>query len=86
MVVQQKTGCESCSLQLTWYSEHRTNNIVLPPFIIDQIRQREERERSIRDQPAIQLPMPPRLPLMPQLDDSGRDPDAPERGVVIIDL
>jgi hypothetical protein len=59
---------------------------VLPPFIIDQIRQREERERSIRDQPAIQLPMPPRRPPMPQMDDPGRDPDAGERGVVIIDL
>ena len=69
-----------------WYSGQRTNNNVLPPFIIDQIRQREERERSIRDQPALQLPMPPKRPPLPHTEEDGRDPDAPERGVVIIDL
>ena len=55
---------------------------MLPPFIIEQIRKREEEERKRGDQPVIQLPLPE------------ADPDArrihveeePERGVVIIDL
>ncbi len=59
---------------------------MLPPFIIEQIRQREERERdrreSEREQPRLEIPLdrfPPRLPAEPEEDD-------PNRGVVILEL
>ena len=54
---------------------------MLPPFIIEQIRQREERERRHAPQPYLELPVPPAVP--------PRDPgerDERDRGVVIIDL
>ena len=54
---------------------------MLPPFIIEQIRQREERERRNAPQPFLELPLPPLAPL--------REPeerDTSDRGVVIIDL
>ena len=54
---------------------------MLPPFIIEQIRQREERERRHAPQPYLELPIPPAAP--------PRDPgerDERDRGVVIIDL
>ena len=62
-----------------------SEEIVLPPFIIEQIRRREEEERR-RDQPRLELPVdayPPRSqdPGMEEVDDEG-----PERGVVILDL
>ena len=54
---------------------------MLPPFIIEQIRQREERERRNAPQPFLELPVPPsRLPREP------RDREDSDRGVVIIDL
>ena len=54
---------------------------MLPPFIIDQIRRREEDERHA-PQPVRELPLPMRVPpdQRPHADDEG------ERGVVIIDL
>jgi hypothetical protein len=55
---------------------------MLPPFIIEQIRQREERERRNAPQPFLELPVPAAPP-------GYREPDAREevdRGVVIIDL
>jgi hypothetical protein len=55
---------------------------MLPPFIIEQIRQREERERRNAPQPFLELPVPPPPP-------GYREPDGREevdRGVVIIDL
>ena len=56
---------------------------MLPPLIIDQIRQREEEERHRREQqPAIELPL--YVPRQPPEDSAG-DRDA-DRGVVIIDL
>lgn len=54
---------------------------MLPPFIIEQIRQREERERRNAPQPFLEIPLPPVVP--------PREPDEREngeRGVVIIDL
>jgi hypothetical protein len=54
---------------------------MLPPFIIEQIRKREEEERARYEQP--QLEIPPDRP-------RPRTPEAPEedgnRGVVILDL
>jgi hypothetical protein len=55
---------------------------MLPPFIIEQIRQREERERRNAPQPFLELPLPtPRT--VPQRDTDETEGD---RGVVIIDL
>lgn len=55
---------------------------MLPPFIIEQIRQREERERrNAPQQPFLELPVPPAH--MPR---DKEEPDDRDRGVVIIDL
>jgi len=58
---------------------------MLPPFIIEQIRQREEKERSRREehQPRLELPLDrrPARPRAPEIDD-----DDPNRGVIILDL
>jgi hypothetical protein len=52
---------------------------MLPPFIIEQIRQREERERRNAPQPFLELPL--HRPMRE------REPEeTSERGVVIIDL
>jgi len=53
---------------------------MLPPFIIEQIRRREEQERA-REQPQLEIPAD---------RPAHRAPKAPEekaeRGVVVIDL
>jgi len=55
---------------------------MLPPFIIEQIRKREEDERLNERRPVLELPLPqPGYPAEQQPAD-----DEPERGVVIIDL
>jgi hypothetical protein len=57
---------------------------MLPPFIIEQIRRREEEERCRReqlDQPRLELPVDVYHPV-PARED--REPA--ERGVVILDL
>ena len=52
---------------------------MLPPFIIEKIRRREEDEARREQRPFVEAPMPPPRP---------READADEanRGVVIIDL
>jgi hypothetical protein len=59
---------------------------MLPPFIIEQIRQREERERQRRDEsrPRLELPLEP-MPARRRVDD-GVEEDDPNRGIVILDL
>jgi hypothetical protein len=56
---------------------------MLPPFIIEQIRKREEELRQHeRQQPHLELPIPPSVPAprRPQADeDEGR-------GVIIVEL
>jgi hypothetical protein len=54
---------------------------MLPPFIIEQIRKREEEARRERqaEQPRLELPVDHRVP------DTTSD-DEPERGVIIVDL
>lgn len=54
---------------------------MLPPFIIDQIRKREEDERRHRpsNAPRLPIPIPGKLPGHPEEDE-------PSRGVVIIDV
>jgi len=54
---------------------------MLPGFIIDQIRQREEEEQAKQWIPRLELPVPARE------GAPAPDPDEePERGIVIIDL
>jgi len=52
---------------------------MLPPFIIEQIREREERERRIQPQPFLELPIYQPMP-------REKPPEESDRGVVIIDL
>ena len=56
---------------------------MLPPFIIEQIRQREERERRNAPQPFLELPVPPPVSTPSRAPEEREDGD---RGVVIIDL
>jgi hypothetical protein len=54
---------------------------MLPPFIIEQIRKREE-ERRQHDGPRIELPIPvPQAPRRQSVPDDEQD-----RGVIIVDL
>ncbi|MCS6798644.1 MAG: hypothetical protein NZ898_08945 [Myxococcota bacterium] len=57
---------------------------MLPPFIIEQIRKREEEEARRREpQPVLELPLPGPPP---RPDSSRYDDEEKDRGVVIIDL
>ncbi len=60
---------------------------MLPPFIIDQIRRREEEERLRRDaeQPRLELPLDRDRPRRDDGEKKKKD-DEPERGVIILDL
>ena len=54
---------------------------MLPPFIIEQIRRREEQEKGRRDQPRLEIPVDRPAPRAPKpSEDSG------DRGVIVIDL
>ena len=55
---------------------------MLPPFIIDQIRRREERDREDHARPFVELPVPAPVPTPARSDEQ----DPPSRGVVVIDL
>lgn len=59
---------------------------MLPPFIIDQIRRREEEESRRREyeQPRLELPVDVYQPA-PKPRGDEPEPDA-ERGVIILDL
>jgi hypothetical protein len=59
---------------------------MLPPFIIEQIRKREEEERRSRrqDQPRLDIPMDVHRPAAPR--ESEDDPESSDRGIVIVDL
>jgi len=54
---------------------------MLPPFIIDQIRKREEQDRRRDDRPRVELPLPLSGPAVEQ-----RTEEEADRGLVIIDL
>jgi len=60
---------------------------MLPGFIIDQIRQREEEEKAKRPIPQIELhlPIPEGLKVPEGSKPPARDEES-ERGIVIIDL
>ena len=56
---------------------------MLPPFIIEQIRKREEEERARHeryDQPSLELPIDRPKPRPAKPDDEA------ERGVIILDI
>lgn len=56
---------------------------MLPPFIIEQIRQREEQHRKrVHEQPRLELPLPPVMPARRPKEEEKDD----ERGVTILDL
>jgi hypothetical protein len=60
----------------------RKETDMLPPFIIDQIRKREEDERHPGKEQVLELPLPiPKRPHEPRPPEDDAD-----RGVVIIDL
>ena len=54
---------------------------MLPPFIIEQIRRREEQERARYEQPRLEIPMDRPLPRPPHVPE-----DSSDRGVIIIEL
>ncbi len=57
---------------------------MLPPFIIDQIRRREQEEerRSELERPVLELPVDGMPPARPSRDEE----EKPERGIIILDL
>jgi len=61
----------------TWRA--RSKSTMLPAYIIEQLRRREEARRERDDRPQLELPLPVR--------PASKDEDAAEeRGVVIIHL
>ncbi len=58
---------------------------MLPPFIIEQIRKREQEERVRYEQPQLELPQQPmRSPKPAEDTDINQDPG--RRGVIILEL
>jgi hypothetical protein len=64
------------------WPDHRPTEVrvMLPPFIIDQIRKREELEKEVVERPAIHLPVPRLEP------DTKAVEEDDQRGIVVIDL
>jgi len=54
---------------------------MLPPYIIEQIRRREEEEARPQHQPVIELPIAPRRAPLRESEPPGE-----QRGVIIIEL
>ena len=61
---------------------------MLPPFIIEQIRRREEQERARQQQPQLEVPRERTEPGKPGSQGGKPAPaeDQGQRGVVVIDL
>lgn len=57
---------------------------MLPPYIIEEIRRREQQQRRHYERPQVELPLPVVNPSPGQ--SPKRDDDDADRGVVIIDL
>lgn len=53
---------------------------MLPPFIIEQIRKREEEDRTQYEQPQLELPITPPTPKRRE------EPEEGKRGVIILDI
>ena len=57
---------------------------MLPPFIIEQIRRREEEQaRKQYEQPQLELPISPSPPMPPKRREESEDG---QRGVIILEL
>ena len=57
---------------------------MLPPFIIEQIRKREEEEQRHYEQPQLELPVPSAIPMRrPRSEEA---PDDVQRGVLILEF
>jgi hypothetical protein len=73
---------------MRYYGECRNsarNPAMLNPFIIEQIKRREQEERRRHDREAVlELPLPMPAAPKPRSDEEGDEPA--ERGVCIIDL
>jgi hypothetical protein len=54
---------------------------MLPPFIIEQIRRREEQERVRPEQPQLDVPV-----IRPPPQTTPTQEEKAERGVIVIDL
>jgi hypothetical protein len=54
---------------------------MLPPFIIEQIRRREEQERVRHEQPQLDIPA-----IRPPSPSPATQEEKAERGVIVIDL
>jgi len=60
---------------------------MLPPFIIEQIRKREEEERARYEQPQLDLPIPHGPPMSsPSSHPRREEKDEENRGVIILEL
>lgn len=55
---------------------------MLPPYIIEQIRRREEEQRQHQEQPRVDIPLPSNMPRPASPENTEDD----EHGVIIIDL
>jgi hypothetical protein len=54
---------------------------MLPPFIIEQIKKREEAEKTADNQPRLELPLPrPRVPVQHSIEEESN------RGVIVLDI
>ena len=56
---------------------------MLPPFIIEQIRKREEEERRRYEQPHLDLPLAPPSGPMRRREETD---EGAQRGVIIVEL
>jgi hypothetical protein len=59
---------------------------MLPPFIIEQIRKREQEEQARYEQPQLEIPAPQRHETPNREVPAERPDDEPQRGVIILDL
>jgi hypothetical protein len=60
---------------------------MLEPWIIEQIRRREEERRRNEERPRLELPVPEAWPARNDAEDEEEeDRDEPKRGVVIIGI
>jgi hypothetical protein len=55
---------------------------VLPPYIIERIRERERRDHGAEEQPRVELPVPPGKPEVPREHAD----DESDRGLVEIQI
>jgi hypothetical protein len=57
---------------------------MLDPWIIDEIRRREEEERHERERPQLEIPLD--VPVYPTIPGHGKKEESEERGVVIVEF